>query len=61
MFSETDFTQGKSHFHPATRIPNSSLLFDAALSQNGWIAVYYTVEQKHKGHEKAFLRPLTMR
>ena len=37
--SETDFTQEKSHFHPTTRIPNSSLLFAAALSQNGRIAV----------------------
>ena len=24
--SETDFTQEKSHFHPTTSIPNSSLL-----------------------------------
>ena len=39
MCSETDFTQEKSHFHLRTRIPNSSLLFAAALSQNGRIAV----------------------
>ena len=32
MCSETDLTQEKSHFHPTTRIPNSSLLFAAALS-----------------------------
>ena len=39
MCSETDFTQEKGHFHPITRIPNSSLLFAAILSQNGRIAV----------------------
>ena len=32
--SETDFTQEKSNFHPTSRIPSSSLLFAAALSQN---------------------------
>ena len=31
MCSETDFTQEKSDFHPTSRIPNSSLLFTAAL------------------------------
>ena len=39
MCSETDFTQEKSHFHPTSSIPNSSLLFAAALSQNRRIAV----------------------
>ena len=39
MCFETDFTQEKSHFHPTSRIPHSSLLFAAALSQNGRIAV----------------------
>ena len=39
MCSEIGFTQGKSHFHPTFRTPNSSLLFPAALSQNGQIAV----------------------
>ena len=39
MCSETDFTQGKSHFRPTSRIPNPSLLFAAALSQNLRIAV----------------------
>ena len=38
MCSETDFTKEKSHFHPTSRIPNSSLLMAAALSQNGQIA-----------------------
>ena len=37
--SETDFTQEKGHFHPTTRIPNSALLFAAALSLNGPIAL----------------------
>ena len=37
--SATDFTQGKSHFHPTSSIPNSYLLFAAALSQNYRIAV----------------------
>ena len=32
MCSETDFTQEKSHFHPTSSIPNSSLLFAADLS-----------------------------
>ena len=48
MCSETDFTQETSHFHPTTRIPNSSYLFAAALSQNGKIAVQW----RRKGHEK---------
>ena len=39
MCSETDFTKEKSHFYPTSRIHNSSLLFAAALSQNGQIAV----------------------
>ena len=39
MCSETDITQEISHFHPTIRIPNSSLLFAAALSQNGRIKV----------------------
>ena len=39
MCSETDFTQEKSHFHPTSKIPNSSFLFAAALSQNGWKVV----------------------
>ena len=39
MCSETDFAQEKSDFHPTSRIPNSSLLFAAALSLNGWIAI----------------------
>ena len=39
MCSETYFTQEKSHFHPTSRIPNAPLLFAAALSQNGRIAV----------------------
>ena len=39
MCSETDFTQGYIHFHPTSRIPNFSLLFDAALSHDGGIAV----------------------
>ena len=34
MCFETDFTQEKSHFQRTSRIPNSSLLFAAALSQN---------------------------
>ena len=38
MCSETDFTQEKSHFHSTSSIPNSSLLFAAALSQNNRIA-----------------------
>ena len=37
MNSEADFTQEKNHFHPTTRIPNSSLLF-APISQKGWTA-----------------------
>ena len=48
MYTETDFTQEKGHFHSTSRIPNSSLLFAAALSQNGRIAVKW----RHKGHEK---------
>ena len=36
----------KSTFHPTSRIPKSSLLFNAALSQNGWIAVKW----RRKGH-----------
>ena len=39
MCSETYFTQEKSHYHPPSKIPNSSLLFAAALSQNGRMAV----------------------
>ena len=39
MCSETDLTQEQSYFHPTSRIPNSSLLFAAALSKNGRIAV----------------------
>ena len=39
MCSETDFTQEKSHFHPTSSVPNSSLLFAAALSQNHQMAV----------------------
>ena len=39
MCSETDFTQEQSYFHLTSRIPNSSSLFAAALSQNGRIAV----------------------
>ena len=39
MCSETDFTQEKSHFHPTSSIPNSSLLFAAAQSQNHRTAV----------------------
>ena len=40
MCSETDYTLEKNHFHPTYGIPNSSLLFDAALSQNHRIAVH---------------------
>ena len=36
MCSETDFTQGKSHFHPTSRIPNSPLWFAAALREKKW-------------------------
>ena len=40
MGSETE-TQEKSHFHLTSRIPNSSLLFAAALSQNCRIVVQW--------------------
>ena len=33
----TNFTQEKGHLHPTPRIPNSSLLFTAALSLNDQI------------------------
>ena len=39
MCFETEFTQEKSHFHHTSSIPNSSLLFAAALSKNGPIAI----------------------
>ena len=42
MCSETDFTQDQSYFHPTFRIPNSSLVFAAALSQNVWKAVKWS-------------------
>ena len=53
--SETDFTQEKSHCHPTTRILNSSLLFAAALSLNGRIAVREAQRARKKN-----LMPLTM-
>ena len=49
MCSETDFTQEKSHFHATTTIPNSSLLFAAALSLNGRIPVM----GRRNGREKS--------
>ena len=39
MCSEADFTQEKSHFDPTPSIPNSSLLFAAALSHHHQMAV----------------------
>ena len=48
MCFETEFTQEKSHFHPTSRIPHFSLLFAAALSQNGRTGVY----PRRYGHEK---------
>ena len=48
MCSETDFTQEKSHFQRTSRIPNSSLLFAAARSQNHGTAVY----RRRFRHEK---------
>ena len=39
MCSESDFTQEKRHFHPTFRILKFPLLFAAALSKNGQIAV----------------------
>ena len=44
-----EFYARKGHFHTTIRITNSSLQLDAALSQNGQIAVWW---QRQKGHEK---------
>ena len=43
----------KSHFHPTTKIPNSSLLFAAALSLNGRIAV----REAQRARKKHFWYP----